>query len=37
MNNIRAIPGIEQADLVLHLKVLKDNYEWSPGRPVPAA
>ncbi len=31
MNHIRPIPGIEQADFLLHLKILKDNYEWSPG------
>lgn len=31
VNDIRAIPGIEQADMVLHLRVLKDTYEWSPG------
>jgi len=24
-------PGIDQADFVLNLKILKDNYEWSPG------
>ncbi len=32
VNDIRGIPGIEQADMVLHLRVLKDTYEWSPGR-----
>jgi Lrp/AsnC family transcriptional regulator, regulator for asnA, asnC and gidA len=31
LNHIRTIPGIEQADFLLHLKILKDNYEWSPG------
>jgi Lrp/AsnC family transcriptional regulator for asnA, asnC and gidA len=31
VNHIRTIPGIEQADFVLNLKILKDNYEWSPG------
>ena len=31
VNEIRIIPGIEQADVVLHLRVLKDTYEWSPG------
>ena len=31
VNHIRTIPGIEQADMVLHLRVLKDTYEWSPG------
>ncbi len=31
VNHIRTIPGIEQADFLLHLKILKDNYEWSPG------
>ena len=30
VNQIRTIPGIEQADFLLTLKVLKDNYEWSP-------
>ncbi len=34
VNQIRAIPGIEQADVVLQLKVLKDNYRWSPGAPT---
>ncbi len=33
VNHIRTIPGIEQADFVLNLKILKDNYEWSPGEP----
>jgi len=31
VNHIRRIPGVEHAELLLHLKVLKDNYEWSPG------
>ncbi|NLE21949.1 MAG: Lrp/AsnC family transcriptional regulator [Actinobacteria bacterium] len=31
VNQIRTIPGIEQAGFVLNLKTLKDNYEWSPG------
>ena len=31
VKDIRTIPGIEQADLVLHLRILKDTYEWSPG------
>jgi Lrp/AsnC family transcriptional regulator, regulator for asnA, asnC and gidA len=31
VNDIRSIPGIERADMVLHLRVLKDTYEWSPG------
>jgi len=31
VNDIRTIPGIEQADMQLHLRVLKDTYEWSPG------
>lgn len=30
VNRIRPIPGIERAEHVLILKVLKDNYEWSP-------
>jgi Lrp/AsnC family transcriptional regulator for asnA, asnC and gidA len=31
VNHVRTIPGIVQAEFLLHLKVLKDNYEWSPG------
>jgi len=31
VKRIRPIPGIERAEHVLILKVLKDNYEWSPG------
>lgn len=31
VNHIRTIPGIEQADFVLNLKILKDSYQWSPG------
>ena len=31
VDDIRTIPGIDQADVVLNLKILKDNYEWSPG------
>ena len=31
VEDIRTIPGIDQADVVLNLKILKDNYEWSPG------
>ncbi len=31
VNQIRSIPGIEHAEFLLHLRVLKDNYEWSPG------
>jgi Lrp/AsnC family transcriptional regulator, regulator for asnA, asnC and gidA len=31
VNDIRTVPGIDQADVVLNLKILKDNYEWSPG------
>ncbi len=30
VNRIRPIPGIERAEHVLILRVLKDNYEWSP-------
>ena len=30
VDRIRAIPGVEHADFLLHLKILKDNYEWSP-------
>jgi len=31
VDHVRTIPGIVQAEFLLHLKVLKDNYEWSPG------
>jgi Lrp/AsnC family transcriptional regulator, regulator for asnA, asnC and gidA len=31
VNRIRIIPGIEHSEFLLHLKILKDNYEWSPG------
>ena len=31
VNHIRTIPGIVQAEFLLNLKILKDNYEWSPG------
>jgi hypothetical protein len=31
VNHLRTIPGVEDAELPLHLKVLKDNEEWSPG------
>jgi len=31
VNHVRTIPGIVQADFLLNLKILKDNYEWSPG------
>jgi Lrp/AsnC family transcriptional regulator for asnA, asnC and gidA len=34
VNDIRTVPGIDQADVVLNLKILKDNYEWSPGEPA---
>jgi Lrp/AsnC family transcriptional regulator for asnA, asnC and gidA len=37
VNHVRTIPGIEQADFVLNLKILKDNYEWSPGEPPATA
>jgi Lrp/AsnC family transcriptional regulator for asnA, asnC and gidA len=30
VNHVRTIPGIVHAEFLLHLKVLKDNYEWSP-------
>jgi len=30
VNHIRTISGIEQADFLLNLRILKDNYEWSP-------
>lgn len=31
VNHIHTIPGIERADFLLNLKILKDNYEWSPA------
>ncbi len=31
VDRIRAIPGIQHSEFLLHLRVLKDNYEWSPG------
>lgn len=31
VNHIRTIEGVEGAEFLLHLRVLKDNYEWSPG------
>ncbi len=31
VNHIHTIPGVEQADFLLNLKILKDNYEWSPA------
>ncbi len=31
VNQIRMIPGVEQAEFLLNLKILKDNYEWSPA------
>ena len=37
VNHIRTIPGIQQADFVLNLQILKDNYEWSPGEPPTTA
>jgi Lrp/AsnC family transcriptional regulator for asnA, asnC and gidA len=37
VNHIRSIPGVEQADLLVHLKILKDNYEWSPAESPGAA
>lgn len=30
VNRIRPIPGIVETELLLMLKVLKDNYQWSP-------
>lgn len=37
VNHVRKIPGVHRADFLLNLKILKDNYEWSPreaGRSV---
>jgi Lrp/AsnC family transcriptional regulator for asnA, asnC and gidA len=31
VNHVRSIPGIVHAEFLLNLKILKDNYEWSPG------
>jgi len=31
VDHIRTIPGIIQAEFLLNLRILKDNYEWSPG------
>jgi Lrp/AsnC family transcriptional regulator, regulator for asnA, asnC and gidA len=30
VNQIRTIPGVDHAEFLLNLKILKDNYEWSP-------
>ncbi len=30
VNHIRTIPGVQHAEFLLNLKILKDNYEWSP-------
>ena len=30
VNRIRTIPGITRSDFLLNLKILKDNYDWSP-------
>jgi Lrp/AsnC family transcriptional regulator for asnA, asnC and gidA len=35
VHRIRPIPGIVEAELMLMLKVLKDNYQWSPATDVP--
>lgn len=35
VNRIRPIPGILEAEVLLMLKVLKDNYQWSPATDVP--
>lgn len=35
VNRIRPIPGIVEAELLLMLKVLKDNYQWSPLTDAP--
>jgi Lrp/AsnC family transcriptional regulator for asnA, asnC and gidA len=35
VNRIRPIPGVVEAELMLMLKVLKDNYQWSPATDVP--
>ena len=34
VDRIRAIPDVEDAEFLLHLKILKDSYEWSP-REIP--
>jgi Lrp/AsnC family transcriptional regulator for asnA, asnC and gidA len=35
VHRIRPIPGLVEAELMLMLKVLKDNYQWSPATDVP--
>ena len=35
VNRTRPIPGILEAEVLLMLKVLKDNYQWSPATDVP--
>ena len=30
INKIRSLPGVARVDLFLHLKVVKDTYEWPP-------
>ena len=35
VNRIRPIPGILEAEVLLMLKVLKDNYQWSPATDIP--
>ena len=35
VSQIRAIPGITHAEFLLNLKILKDNYEWSPREGAP--
>ncbi|HOT24308.1 MAG TPA: Lrp/AsnC family transcriptional regulator [Thermoleophilia bacterium] len=37
VNRIRPIPGIVEAELLLMLEVLKDNYQWSPATDAPGA
>ena len=34
VNRIRPIPGVLEAEVLLMLKVLKDNYQWSPATDV---
>jgi Lrp/AsnC family transcriptional regulator for asnA, asnC and gidA len=34
VDRIRPIPGILEAEMLLMLKVLKDNYQWSPATDV---
>jgi hypothetical protein len=34
VNRVRPIPGILETEMLLMLRVLKDNYQWSPATDV---